>query len=263
MGDIAQQKLHPELRAAYAAKDAKRFDLATTAYYNAITDCDRLLRTHTMFQLGRYLQYPRRAGSNAKENAKWEHNARLLITLWGGNLSGYAQRQYGGLMADFNLPCWKAYLSGLSRELHGDKSKNPETAKSVTERWIDDRKTYPVAAEGNTLTVAREILRKYCPAEDPKSGGLTPDQFVGKWVYQAEREKYVREFREDGSLNLYNTGNANSGWKGYTWKIDGNEIVLRKADGTVFGKHRLKDAQTLLFIGEPYGPATRETHDIE
>ena len=63
-----------------------------------------------MFQLGRYLQYPRRAGSNDKENAKWEHNARLLITLWGGNLSGYAQRQYGGLMADFNLPCWKAYL---------------------------------------------------------------------------------------------------------------------------------------------------------
>ena len=263
MGDVAQQKLHPELRAAYAAKDAKRFDLAAAAYCEAITDCDRLLRTHTMFQLGRYLQYSRRAGSNDQENATWEHNARLLITLWGGNLSGYAQRQYGGLMVDFNLPCWKAYLGGLSRELHGDKSKGPETAKSVTERWIDDRKAYPVAAEGNAVAEAREILRKYCPVEEPQTGALKPDQFVGKWLYQAEGKKYVREFREDGSLNLFVNGSIHPAWKGFTWVIDGNMILLRKTDGTVFGRHGLKDAQTLLFIGEPYGPATRETHDIE
>lgn len=263
MGDVAQQKLHPELRAAHAAKDAKRFDLAATAYYDAITDCDRLLRTHTMFQLGRYLQYPRHAGSNDKENAKWERNARLLITLWGGNLTGYAQRQYGGLMADFNLPCWKAYLDGLSRELHGDKSKKAESVKSVTERWIDDRKAYPVAAEGDSVAVAREILRKYCAVDEPRNGTLHPDQFTGKWVYQEAGRKHVREFREDGSLNLFINGNPSQNWKGYTWSIDGEDIILRKADGTVFGKHRLKDAQTLLFIGESYGPANRETHDIE
>jgi alpha-N-acetylglucosaminidase len=263
MGDIAQQKLHPELRAAHAAKDAKRFDLAATAYYDAITDCDRLLRTHTMFQLGRYLQYPRRAGSNDAENAKWENNARRLITLWGGNLSGYAQRQYGGLMADFNLPCWKAFLGSHSRELHGDKSKSPETVKSVTDSWIKDRKTYPVAAEGNAVAVAREILRKYCPVEKPKSGTLTPVEFVGRWVYQAEGATYVREFREDGSLHLFVNGKSSPGWKGYTWAIEGAEIILRKADGTVFGKHSLRDAQTLLFVTEPYGPAVREIRDIE
>ena len=49
----------------------------------------------------------------------------------------------------------------------------------MTERWIDDRKAYPVAAEGDTVAVAREILRKYCPVENPKNGTLKPDQFTG------------------------------------------------------------------------------------
>jgi alpha-N-acetylglucosaminidase len=241
MGDIAQQKLHPELRAAFAAKDAKRFDLAAAAYYEAITDCDRLLRTHTMFQFDHYLEYPLRAGSNDEENAKWEQNARRMITLWGGNLSGYAQRQYGGLMADFNLPCWKAFLNGLSRELHGDKSKNSETGQSVTERWINDRKTYPVAAEGDAVVVAREILRKYIPKEVPQDGTLKLGQFTGRWEYQAEGKKYVREFPENGTLNLFINGNLHQAWKGFKRSIDGDEIILRKADGTVFGKHSLPD----------------------
>jgi alpha-N-acetylglucosaminidase len=262
MSDLAQQKLHAELRAALAAKDAKRFDLAAAAYLEAIRDCDRLLRSHRMFQLGRYLKYPRAAGASDAENAQWERNARRLITQWGGSLAGYAQRQYGGLMADYNYGCWKILLDGESARLHGTKAQ-AESVGAFTETWINDRKPYPEEAEGDTIAIVRQILEKYSRPAASAAVATGAQPIVGKWSYTADGKKYVREFREDGSLHLCINGASHAGWKGFTWTEKDGEVSCRKADGTVFGKHRLQDPQTLLFIGEPHGPASREIDNRE
>ena len=177
MSDYAQQQLHAELRAALAAKDAKRFDKAAAAYYEAILDCDRLLRTHTLFQLGRYLKYPRGAGTTDAEKAQWERNARRLITLWGdrnNGLFGYAQRQYGGLMGDYNLACWKTFLGPISKSLHaGAKQPAGEDVRAYTEKWVNQRNEYPVDAEGDPIAAARMIWDKYASrakaGESPKA----------------------------------------------------------------------------------------------
>ena len=54
MSDISQRRLHPELRAA-KGRGGKRYAKARQAWYDALLDCDRLLRTHEKFQFGRYL----------------------------------------------------------------------------------------------------------------------------------------------------------------------------------------------------------------
>jgi hypothetical protein len=108
--------------------------------------------------------------------------------------------------------------------------------------------------------VAREIFGKYgaVAGKPPAAGGL-----VGRWQYPANGKTCVREFRADGSLHLYLNGVEHASWKGFTWTEKDGEVSCRKADGTVFGKHRLTDPQTLMFIGEPYGPAIREIQHRE
>lgn len=165
MSDIAQQQLYAELRAAFAAKDKARFKLATEAYYEAILDCDRLLSSHKMFQFGNYMKYPIAAGGTANIKAQWYRNARRLITLWGGednSLFGYAQRQYGGLMRDYNLRSWKLYLDAAGKSLRdGEKAPSGEIVREFTEKWVAEQKQYPAEAEGDPVAAARMIWEKY------------------------------------------------------------------------------------------------------
>ena len=171
MSDIAQQQLHAELRSAFAGKDIGRFKRAADAYCEAILDCDRLLSTHTMFQFGRYLKYPLAASSSADDKAQWERNARRLITLWGGpdnSLFGYAQRQYGGLMRDYNLSGWKLYLEAAEKALReGGDVPSGQIVRGFTEKWIHEQKQYPVEPEGDPVAAARMIWEKYA-ARAPK-----------------------------------------------------------------------------------------------
>ncbi|HEY1123760.1 MAG TPA: alpha-N-acetylglucosaminidase [Haloferula sp.] len=173
MSDIAQQKLHVELREAFAAKDAARFKTASEAYCEAIVDCDRLLSSHAMFQFGSYLKYPIAADGAAERRGQWESNARRLITLWGGRgngLFGYAQRQYGGLMRDYNLEIWKLYLGAAAKSLRGgEKFSGDPLVRDFTEKWVQSRKVYPVVAQGDPIAVSRMIWEKYA-ALAPKVG---------------------------------------------------------------------------------------------
>jgi alpha-N-acetylglucosaminidase len=178
MSDIAQQQLHAELREAYEAKDPARFRRAADAYCQAILDCDRLLSSHTMFQFGRYLKYPLAAGGTGEVRARWERNARRIITLWGEQdspLFGYAQRQYGGLMRDYNLGCWKLFLDAAGKSLRdGGKLSVDREVREFTDSWISSRKTYPVEAEHDPVAVARMIWEKYAANARAVNGPEAP-----------------------------------------------------------------------------------------
>jgi alpha-N-acetylglucosaminidase len=168
MSDISQQQLHSELRASFEAGDAARFDRAVTAWMEAFEDTDRLLRTHRLFQFGHYLEFPLNVTSNTDESARYEANARRLITLWGGpdnELFGYSQRQYGGLMGDYNRGAWQIFLGYASRALHEggkfDSIAADQMVRQYTEAWIHRRDRYPSTAQGDTIAEARMILNKY------------------------------------------------------------------------------------------------------
>jgi alpha-N-acetylglucosaminidase len=180
MSDIARQQLYVELRAAFTAKDKARFKQASDAYCGAIVDCDRLLASNSMFQFGRYLKYPLAAGGTAAVKAQWECNARRLITLWGvkeNSLFGYAQRQYGGLMRDYNLRSWKLYLDAAASSLRGDgKAPAGGIVRDFTEKWIHETKAFPAEPEGDAIAAARMIWEKYAAKATTVAGPQGPLQ---------------------------------------------------------------------------------------
>ena len=169
MSDLSQKELHVELRNAYKAKDAGRFDKAAKQYLEAIKDVDALLLTNRKFLLGHWLGMAKnKAAGNATEAKLYEKNARNIITTWGNknsNLHDYAQRQYGGMMGDFNYTRWKMFLDHCSKALNTKKPFNSGPAekriRNYEEKWISQQNTYPTKIKGNAITEAKKIAEKY------------------------------------------------------------------------------------------------------
>jgi alpha-N-acetylglucosaminidase len=181
MSDYSQEQLYPELRAALKAVDAARFDRAAAAWMQALNDTDCLLRTHRLFQLGHYLEYPLGVASNSADATRYETNAKRLITLWGGpdsELFGYGQRQYGGLMSDYNAGAWRLVLDYASNTLRTGGRFNETVAdqmvRQYTETWIQGHDRYPTTAQGDTIAAARMILEKYVNTARPGSAPQVP-----------------------------------------------------------------------------------------
>jgi hypothetical protein len=87
---------------------------------------------------------------------------------------------------------------------------------------------------------------------------VSRQDYIGRFQYSSGGSSYYRELREDGSLRLYVNGVNYGGWAGYTWRFVNGEAHLFNAAGSLFERHRLADAGTLVFQVEPqYGPGIR------
>jgi hypothetical protein len=99
---------------------------------------------------------------------------------------------------------------------------------------------------------------RYTGYEEAARGFLAPrEAFVGSWEYTHQGSTYRRVFHADGSCMLHINGQPYSGWAGFTWRHEDGIIYIVRPDGTVDGEHQLKDPDTLLFLTNPYGPATK------
>jgi len=169
MSDLSQKELHPALRDAFSAKDAAKFDKLAKQYLQAIKDVDTLLLTNRKFLAGHWIGMARnKAAGNPAERKLYEENARNIITTWGGknsSLHDYAQRQYGGMMGDFNYQRWKIWLTACSESLHKKEAfKDRDTknaVRSYEDKWVHSQNNYPTKTKGNPIREARNIYKKY------------------------------------------------------------------------------------------------------
>lgn len=96
------------------------------------------------------------------------------------------------------------------------------------------------------------------PVDFSEIFNATRQDYIGRFQYSVGDTSYFRELREDGTLRLYSNGVNYGGWAGYTWQFVNGEAHLFNAGGSLFERHRLSDAATLLFQVEPqYGPGIR------
>ncbi len=168
MSDLSQT-LHADLRNAYDTGNAAAFAKASTVYLEAIKDTDRLLSTNKMFLAGRWLGEARNKATSSELAKLYEWNARDLITLWGGphsTLHDYAQRQYGGMMGDFNYTRWKIFFDAVQGSLNKkqkfDLSACMDDIRNYEQQWTHSTDEYPSQPVGNYVHQAKKIFDKYC-----------------------------------------------------------------------------------------------------
>ena len=155
-------------------------------FLRMILDTDRLLGTNRLFRLGNWTETARKAAAEVEgattATPDWFEldNARTLITTWGDRgpcewgLRDYSYRQWQGMLSDYYYPRWDYYFNhaegklstpsagwfysewNWAHELQGEWGASAKGTKKKSPRTY-----YTAAPEGDTYTVAAEVLGRY------------------------------------------------------------------------------------------------------
>jgi len=173
LADVARQSLANrswqlvgKLRFAYESRDRSAFGKLCTQWLSLMRLSDEVAGTHRNFLLGPWLADARARGADAAESDRLEHTARVLITTWAGRsaaddgkLANYANRDWHGLIADFHLPEWQAYLNELEDALAEDRDPRPFDWYAREEPWTRRHDAYALRPAGEVHAVAERVRR--------------------------------------------------------------------------------------------------------
>ena len=156
--------LHDRMVLAFQKKDEERFMEYSGKFLNIIKDEDRLLSTRKEFMLGTWLAEAEKAGGTPEEKRRFVTNAKRLITTWtdtDSDLHDYANKEWSGLLIDFYLPRWEAYVTYKTSLLYGKKLPYPDYSK-MEQEWVLTNSTYlsRVNPEG-TIAVVEDLYKRY------------------------------------------------------------------------------------------------------
>jgi len=145
------------LKTAQRDHDQAEVIRQTRVMLEIIRDMDELTGTRHEFLLGRWLRDARSWGADRHEADYYEHNARQIVTAWGGNLRDYARREWNGLLRDYYLPRWEIWARHNAPEALGDARVDEGGPDFALLKGGD----YAVDATGDPVATARRIFAKY------------------------------------------------------------------------------------------------------
>lgn len=167
MSDKSQELLHG-LKKAYDDKDIEAFKEKSQFYLDAIKDLDLVLSSDSMFLVSTWLNKARSRAHNKEQLRLYEFNARNLITQWGPKDTGlkdYAQRQYGGMMGDFNYNRWKLFFDDVNAALESGRKLDWKTTNSKISDWENDwansTNPYPTKVAPHYMDHIKMVFEKY------------------------------------------------------------------------------------------------------
>ncbi|UNZ19655.1 alpha-N-acetylglucosaminidase [Streptomyces sp. 891-h] len=162
--------LIPQLRAAHKKKDVATFKKLAALWLKLMELADDMSGGHRAFLLGPWLAAARASAASGPERAALERTARVLVTTWGdrptadgGHLANYANRDWQGLIRDFHLPQWKAFLDDLVDALEQRRAPKKFDWYAEEEPWTkktNDYPTRPLTDPYTTATRVRDVLVK-------------------------------------------------------------------------------------------------------
>lgn len=122
---------------------------------------DRLLESHPVLRLERWLDFARRSGATDSLSNYYEKNARRIVTIWGPPVDDYSARLWSGLIRDYYLPRWQHHFAAR-------RSGRPFDFAAWERDWVEDRRgvsaiepySDPVAAARKLIADAHPISRE-------------------------------------------------------------------------------------------------------
>lgn len=162
------QKCYEQMDDAYNRRDAKQFLAEGRKFIDIAKDLDLTMSSRREFMLGKWISEARAMGDSPTEKDLFELNARDLITLWGGKnsvLSGYASKQWSGLISDYYIPRWEMFIRMVSDDL---QHKREPSLKKINEEiaewewsWVKSVKKYPALPTNDPMKVCMKMYNKY------------------------------------------------------------------------------------------------------
>lgn len=119
----------------------------TAATVALLAAADSLLASHPTMRLAPWVEAARAYGIDDAEKARYEADAKRLITLWGGHQEDYAARFWAGLIKNYYIPRLQLYFSPRRATLNEWKARWVETP------WADTSAPY-----ADPLTRAKQLI---------------------------------------------------------------------------------------------------------
>ncbi|MBN2314513.1 MAG: alpha-N-acetylglucosaminidase C-terminal domain-containing protein, partial [Sedimentisphaerales bacterium] len=135
---------------------------------------DELLATRREFLLGRWLEDAKRWGMNEVERARFEWNARRVLTLWGQGpaIDDYARKEWSGMLNGYYRLRWQQYLSELETTLSKNMPFDEDTFQAKLRPWMSDwsdqQENYPTLTRGDSVQIAQKLWTRYGRQLDSK-----------------------------------------------------------------------------------------------
>ncbi len=126
-----------------------------------LSELDRLLESHPLNRLDRWLAFAHSQSTDPKLQKYYESNARQIITVWGPPVNDYSCRMWSGLVRDF-------YRERMARILESLKTGETFDKKTWEADWVAGSGISKVSAFDNPLQAARELVTKALAAELPE-----------------------------------------------------------------------------------------------
>jgi alpha-N-acetylglucosaminidase len=135
-----------------------------------LDDMDKLLGTQSAFLLGRWLKQAKEFGINEKEKRYYEHDARNIITTWGGkaqSLNDYANRSWAGLMRSYYRERWKMFIdeaiAATINKRTFDEKRFHDRITNFEVEWTYKNDVYADKPSGDGVQIAKSLYAKYAP----------------------------------------------------------------------------------------------------
>ncbi|HZZ42189.1 MAG TPA: alpha-N-acetylglucosaminidase [Tepidisphaeraceae bacterium] len=153
LGNRIDRALHAAI-SAHLAHDPAARDHFSAAALDLMDDLDALMAAHPLHRLDRWVNKARALGQTPAEQDYYEHNAKLLITLWGGHFTDYASKSWAGLIRGYYHPRWQTFFADLA------KGADPDV-KPMETRWVNTPGlTPPVRQVTDVVSECRRLLAK-------------------------------------------------------------------------------------------------------
>jgi hypothetical protein len=154
-----------QLKSAYERKDLAAFRKLSNLWLTLMGLSEEIAGTHSAFLLGTWLADARRMGGSSKEEQdQLERTARTLLGPWAdrpaadkGKLANYANRDWQGLIGDYHLPQWRAYLEALEDALAQGKAPKSFDWYELEAAWTREHKEYPQRPTADTYRTAQRV----------------------------------------------------------------------------------------------------------
>ncbi len=215
---------------AYAAGDDALGDRAGKRGLELLTELDRLMESHPLNRLDRWIALARAHSTDPKLQAFYESNARRIVTVWGPPVNDYSCRVWSGLVRDF-------YRERMARRLDSLKTGKPFNMAAWELEWVNGSGVSKITPYADPVAEAVKLLAKACGETLPLLPGNGPGEPLGDW----------------------SPDSVTTEWKSVEWPLSAAQ--LKKLKGVRFeytgGNHRL-DIQSVSVVADGKVAATNE-----
>jgi alpha-N-acetylglucosaminidase len=180
---------------ALSMHDTKSFQYNLKKAEEFLANADKLLESHSLLRLERWVAFARQHGESDKLKDYYEENAKRIVTSWGPPVNDYSARIWSGLIRDFYLPRMDAYMKAKA---NGEKFNR----RDFEEKWLHSSGISKIETYSNPAAEAYRLVRIALSSEP-----------AGQMV-----------FRSGPEIGAWNPASVSTKWKTVEYPIDPEQL---------------------------------------